>query len=61
MRAIDHAAELGKRRFLIELPTGMGKTDLICLAMKRLMQAGRAERTLPSSSANGPTRIPTGR
>ncbi|MDD5198389.1 MAG: DEAD/DEAH box helicase family protein [Terrimicrobiaceae bacterium] len=46
MRAIDHAVELGKRRFLIELPTGMGKTDLICLAMKRLMQAGRAERVL---------------
>jgi type I restriction enzyme R subunit len=46
MRAIDHAAELGKRRFLIELPTGMGKTDLTCLAIKRLMQAGRAERIL---------------
>lgn len=46
LRAIDHAAELGKRRFLVELPTGMGKTDLICLAMKRLMQAGRAERVL---------------
>lgn len=46
MRAIDHAVELGKRRFLIELPTGTGKTDLICLAIKRLMQAGRAERVL---------------
>lgn len=46
MRAIDHAVELGKRRFLIELPTGMGKTDLTCLALKRLMQAGRAERVL---------------
>ncbi len=46
MRAIDHAVELGKRRFLIELPTGMGKTDLTCLTMKRLMQAGRAERVL---------------
>ena len=37
---------MGKRRFLIELPTGTGKTDLICLAIKRLMQAGRAERAL---------------
>lgn len=31
MQALDHALELGKRRFLIELPTGTGKTDLICL------------------------------
>lgn len=46
MKALDHAAELGKRRFLIELPTGTGKTDLTCLALKRLMQAGRAERVL---------------
>lgn len=46
MQALDHAVELGKRRFLIELPTGTGKTDLICLYMKRLIQAGRAERVL---------------
>jgi type I restriction enzyme R subunit len=46
MRAIDHALELGKRRFLIELPTGTGKTDLICLYLKRLFQAGWAERVL---------------
>lgn len=46
MRALDHAVELGKRRFLIELPTGTGKTDLTCLYMKRLIQAGRAERIL---------------
>lgn len=46
MRAIDHALELGKRRFLIELPTGTGKTDLICLYIKRLIQSGRAERVL---------------
>ncbi|GIW80395.1 MAG: hypothetical protein KatS3mg105_2202 [Gemmatales bacterium] len=46
MRALDHAVELGKRRFLIELPTGTGKTDLICLYLKRLFQAGRAERVL---------------
>ncbi len=44
MRALDQAVELGKRRFLIELPTGTGKTDLICLYLKRLIRAGRAER-----------------
>jgi len=46
MRALDHALELGKRRFLVELPTGTGKTDLICLYLKRLFQAGWAERVL---------------
>lgn len=46
MKALDHAVELGKRRFLIELPTGTGKTDLICLYLKRLFEAGRAERIL---------------
>ena len=46
MRALDHALELGKRRFLIELPTGTGKTDLICLYLKRLFQAGWVERVL---------------
>lgn len=46
MRAMDHAFELGKRRFLIELPTGTGKTDLICLQLKRLLKAMRAERIL---------------
>ena len=46
MRALDHALELGKRRFLIELPTGTGKTDLICLYLKRLFQAGWTERVL---------------
>ena len=46
MRALDHAVELGKHRFLIELPTGTGKTDLACLYLKRLIQAGRAERIL---------------
>ena len=43
---MDHAFELGKRRFLIELPTGTGKTDLTCLYVKRLLQAGVAERVL---------------
>jgi type I restriction enzyme R subunit len=46
MQAMDHAVELGKRRFLMELPTGTGKTDLIALYLKRLFQAGRAERVL---------------
>ena len=46
MRALDHALELGKRRFLMELPTGTGKTDLACLYLKRLFQAGWAERVL---------------
>lgn len=46
MQALDHAVELGKHRFLIELPTGTGKTDLITLYLKRLFQAGRAERIL---------------
>ena len=46
MRALDHALELGKRRFLIELPTGTGKTDLITLYCKRLIEAGWAERIL---------------
>jgi len=46
MKALDHAVELGKRRFLIELPTGTGKTDMICLYLQRLIEAGRAERIL---------------
>lgn len=46
MKALDHALELGKRRFLIELPTGTGKTDLICLYLERLIKAKRAERIL---------------
>ena len=46
MKAMDHAFELGKRRFLIELPTGTGKTDLTILYVKRLIEAGWAERVL---------------
>ena len=46
MRALDQAFELGKRRFLIELPTGTGKTDLVALYLKRLFQAGWVERVL---------------
>lgn len=46
MRSLDHALELGKKRFLLELPTGTGKTDLIALYLRRLIEAGRAERIL---------------
>ncbi len=46
MSALDSALLLGKRRFLIELPTGTGKTDLIILYVRRLLQAGHAERIL---------------
>lgn len=46
MQALDRTVELGKRRFLIELPTGTGKTDLVCLYLKRLLQSGHAERVL---------------
>jgi type I restriction enzyme R subunit len=46
MQALDHAIELGKRRFLLELPTGTGKTDVISLYIKRLFEAGKAERIL---------------
>lgn len=46
IQALDRTVELGKRRFLIELPTGTGKTDLIALYLKRLLQAGYAERIL---------------
>ncbi len=46
MQALDQALELGKKRFLIELPTGTGKTDLIVLYIKRLIEAGRAEKVL---------------
>lgn len=46
MKALDQALELGKRHFLMELPTGTGKTDLTCLYLKRLIEAGRAERIL---------------
>lgn len=46
MKALDHSVELEKRRFLMELPTGTGKTDLVCLYLKRLFAAGQAERVL---------------
>lgn len=45
-RDLERLVELGKHRFLIELPTGTGKTDLVCLYLKRLIAAGRADRIL---------------
>lgn len=46
MRAMDHALEIGKRRFLLELPTGTGKTDITCLHIKRMFEADRWKRVL---------------
>jgi type I restriction enzyme R subunit len=46
MHAMDSAILLAKRRFLAELPTGTGKTDLTVLYLKRLLEAGHAERIL---------------
>jgi type I restriction enzyme R subunit len=46
MAAMDSALLLAKRRFLAELPTGTGKTDLTVLYLKRLLEAGYAERAL---------------
>jgi type I restriction enzyme R subunit len=46
MAAMDSAILLAKRRFLAELPTGTGKTDLTVLYLKRLLEAGYAERIL---------------
>lgn len=46
MHAMDSALLLGKRRFLAELPTGTGKTDLTVLYLKRLLETGHAERVL---------------
>jgi len=46
MRTLDGLLERGNRRFLIQLPTGTGKTDLVCLYLKRLLIAGWAGRIL---------------
>ena len=46
MRAMDHALETRKRRFLLELPTGTGKTDVVALYLKRLFEANRCRRIL---------------
>lgn len=46
MRSIDDALDRGRRRFLLELPTGTGKTDVVALQLARLFEAGVADRVL---------------
>jgi len=46
IKTVDKAIEGGKRKFLIEMATGTGKTILIALIMKRLFQAGLVQRVL---------------
>jgi len=46
MEAIDKAIESGKRKLLIVMATGSGKTDVIALQIKRMFQAGLIERVL---------------
>jgi len=46
MKVMDEAIESGKRKLLIAMATGTGKTDLIALQMKRMFQAGLIERVL---------------
>jgi type I restriction enzyme R subunit len=43
---VDSAIESGKRRLLVEMATGTGKTFTVALMLKRLFQAGRAQRVL---------------
>lgn len=46
MEAVDKAIEQGKRRILIEMATGTGKTLSIAMIMKRLFEAGLIQRVL---------------
>jgi type I restriction enzyme R subunit len=46
MKVMDEAIESDKRKLLIAMATGTGKTDLIALQMKRMFQAGLIERVL---------------
>lgn len=46
IRAVDNAISKGKRRMLIEMATGTGKTLTIGLILKRLFEAGVAQRVL---------------
>ncbi|HTB86262.1 MAG TPA: DEAD/DEAH box helicase family protein [Candidatus Sulfotelmatobacter sp.] len=43
---VDTAIESGKRRLLVEMATGTGKTFTVALMLKRLFQAGRVQRVL---------------
>lgn len=46
IKAIDKAISGGKRRMLIEMATGTGKTLTIAMIMKRLFEAGLVQRVL---------------
>ncbi|MDD4902149.1 MAG: DEAD/DEAH box helicase family protein [Patescibacteria group bacterium] len=46
MRVMDKALEGGKRKMLLVMATGTGKTDAIALYLKRLFEAGIATRVL---------------
>jgi type I restriction enzyme R subunit len=46
LRKLDAALEKNKRRLLVEMATGTGKTFTIALVFKRLFQAGWAQRVL---------------
>lgn len=46
MKIIDETIKAGKRRMLIVMATGTGKTDVIALQLKRLFEAGLIERVL---------------
>lgn len=46
IKAVDGAIEKGKRRILMEMATGTGKTLTIAMIMKRLFEAGLIQRVL---------------
>ncbi|OGD93733.1 hypothetical protein A2697_02775 [Candidatus Curtissbacteria bacterium RIFCSPHIGHO2_01_FULL_41_44] len=46
IEAVDKEIEQGKRRILIEMATGTGKTLTIAMIMKRLFEAGLIQRVL---------------
>jgi len=46
MQVMDKSIESGKRKVLLIMATGSGKTDLIALQIKRMFQAGLVERVL---------------
>ncbi len=46
MKAMDYAWELGKTRFLLQMPTGTGKTACIVSYLKRLLKSENVERVL---------------
>jgi len=46
LKAMDKAIEKNKRRILIEMATGTGKTLVIAMQIKRMFQAGLIERVL---------------